>query len=344
MQEAPLAAGPSARARAAKRGGREPDGTGTYSSARPRSGSFPRAGTSRTSPISLPRCAKRTQRSQRARRHHAVRTGAALCRRPRARRHPRPSQRQVPDDRSEGLHQGEGLSGHRRRDSDLGGARRGIRRRAYRAGPHRQGFVYPGDGDLRRPVHARRRDRRDRAAARADSRVDRRRATRSRRPDAGHCHRPALPRSVRLRVHGILRTRRSRIPGRPPAPQQEACAAIARRRFRRSARRSRRAPVPRRSPADLARHRERPGRAAARRRRRRSAVGPPLATLLPRFRNRRAGGAAVARHATVSEDSDAVVVPPAGRRRNAQPITALPRHLGKRPAPRVRRKSRGSDR
>ena len=62
-----------------------------------------------------------------ARRHHAVRTGAALGRHARARRHPGAPRRRLPADRGEDLHQGEGLPRHRRRHPDLGAARRGPR-------------------------------------------------------------------------------------------------------------------------------------------------------------------------------------------------------------------------
>ena len=63
---------------------------------------------------------------------------------------------------------------------------------------------------LPRPLHARRRDRRGRAAAGADSRVDRRRAARSRRPDAG--------RSPSARTATIRSPASSRHSAHPPPP------------------------------------------------------------------------------------------------------------------------------
>ena len=78
------------------------------------------------------------------------------------------------------------------------------------------------------------------------------------------------------------------------------------------------------------------GQPLPRRRRRREARCPPVAALLPRLRDCRPGRADVARHAPISKGTDAVVVPPAGCRRHAHPIAAVPRHHGPRSTPRVR--------
>ena len=99
-------------------------------------------------------------------------------------------------------------------------------------------FVYPGDGDYRGLfAHA---DMTDAviAAAGADSCVDCRRAARPGRANAGRRRRPAMQRSVRVRVPGVLFAGGFRVSGGAAAQQFQARAAVARRRLCRPARRS----------------------------------------------------------------------------------------------------------
>ena len=99
-------------------------------------------------------------------------------------------------------------------------------------------FIYSGHGDyhglftnvdVTDAVHA---------AARTDSDVDRRRAARSRRSNAGHSRRSALQRSARVRIRQLLRAERESVSGQHPAAWWKTGEATSRRRLRRSARRS----------------------------------------------------------------------------------------------------------
>ena len=167
MPEAPVAADVPARARAAERGRREPDGAGPPGRRR-RAAAVPGGPPDRARPATSQSALRETREALAQPGDVTLFEPALRCGRPpRARRHPRAARRPLPDDRGEVVHQGEGLPRHRRRDPDVG--RRAARASTSRASssPTSTTVRLCGRRRLPRPLRVRRRHRRRRCRCRS---------------------------------------------------------------------------------------------------------------------------------------------------------------------------------